>query len=445
MYSTLTYTHTQSEFPTACEYLLAGVNLHRHSGFGTGMHHTRTAILKMWHQQPQITTGVHVVKPPAAAGGSSVARSMGKNEKVFKVLQGKARHWQPKARGTMSEMQSARLATAHARRKESKEQVKSQSNGFWCSLHPGCNRFFRTKAGLEAHQRRGECQSGTQLFRRASSDVPASRVVNRRDHIKRTVHQLTSTICTTNRGDTSVPEYYDGTWNDLPGGPYTVNKVPLGYATKVRRVRVHLSHSQREYLEWCFALGEKEKGLKMGPRVTAKHMALHGTEAGWLHYSASRFASHNPTYWSVKSAPTFRVSELLEHWYIKSWFSSRKAKGNDTDVSVGQMYQGELIHSMGVGRLRDIAKVLGIPSGRKKELRGRICAHIASVGDLFGKTVRVHSHGVVREGTIISRTASTERTGVPWYRVQFDNDEGYQHLHRDEINQTGGPLPCFCN
>ena len=381
----------------------------------------------MWEHQPPKTTGVHVVRPPAAAGGSSVARSSA---------------WQAKSRGTPSEMQSARLAAARARREETKERVKSQSKGFWCNLHPGCNRFFRTKTGLEAHQRRDECQSGIQLFRTASSAVPACRVVNRSDHIKRTVHQLTSTIVTTSRGDTSVPECYDGTWRDLPGGPYVVNKVPLGYATKVRRVRVNLSGKQREYLEWCFTLGEKDKSLKIGPRVAAKHMPLHGTEAGWAHYSASRFASHNPTYWSVKSSPTFRVSECLDHWYVKSWFSSRKSQGDVQDATAGQMYKGELLRSMKIARLREIAEVLGVRSnGTKKELRGRICAHITVVGDLFGKTVRSDLNGVVLDGTIVSRT---ESTGVSLYRVQFDNGD-YQHLLREKINQAGGPLPCFCN
>ena len=140
--------------------------------------------------------------------------------------------------------------------------------------------------------------------------------------------------------------------------------------------------------------------MKLGPRTAAKHMALHGTMSGESLYSESRFGQfhanrlstiNNHTqsqhlynmftyldedtreYWTAPIPPcaTFRVSELLEHWYIKTWFSQRKAgKKQATGDDAGLEYNGSLIFKMLVGDLRKSLSELGLSNqGKKQEVR----------------------------------------------------------------------------
>jgi hypothetical protein len=135
-------------------------------------------------------------------------------------------------------------------------------------------------------------------------------------------------------------------------------------------------------------------------------MPLHGTTAGHLIYKATRFKNHRPEYWDDKGGPTFHVSEILDHWYIKSWFSTRKSKG-DPDVLESVLYAGASVWNMKVARLREIAGFLKIKvktdDGKvilKAELRKIVATHLsASPGVNFvGKRVRC-VHDQEKEGT----------------------------------------------
>ena len=64
---------------------------------------------------------------------------------------------------------------------------------------------------------------------------------------------------------------------------------------------------------------------------------------------------------------TFRVSECLDHWYIKSWFSSRKQRGDPNELE-SITYAGELVWKLPVVRLRSIVKLLKIDDDSKNEL-----------------------------------------------------------------------------
>ena len=304
-------------------------------------------------------------------------------------------------------------------------------------VHNCLNRWFATKTGLQAHLCRGECQSGIQMFRKASRDVSVDRNVHRCDHIKRVVAHLSG--CVTSGTHTVTPEVlelYDGVRRDLPGGPYMVPTTVKGYAAQVYRNSVKLTPSQREYLEWCFQLGETDKSLKMGPRTAATRMPLHGTTAGFRLYSESRFQKHRPGYWADKGVPTFRVSQCLDYWYIKSWFSSRKQKGGPT-VLESVVYEGERVWKLTVARLREIAKRLGIDDGSKKELRERIAKRLSadSGEQSIGKRVKCVVDGEDVLGIVVSKSESAERAGHMIYRVQYD-DGSEKDMYWHEITFT---------
>ena len=186
----------------------------------------------------------------------------------------------------------------------------------------------------------------------------------------------------------------------------------------------------------CFQLGENDKALKIGPRTAATRMPLHGTTAGFLIYSETRFENHRPEFWADKGVPTFRVSECLDHWYIKSWFSSRKQKGDPNQLE-SVMYQGELVWKLPVARLRGIAKLLGIADGSKQELRVRIAERLsADSGEQFvGKRVKYNVNGEDVLGTIVSKGESMERAGHMIYHVKYDNGHE-KNMYLDEITFT---------
>ena len=240
----------------------------------------------------------------------------------------------------------------------------------------------------------------------------------------------------THTSTAAVLELYDGVRRDLPGGPYTVPVTASGYAARVYRNTTNLTPMQRDYLEWCFQLGEKDKSLKMGPRTAATRMPLHGTTAGFRLFSESRFQKHRPEFWADKGLPTFRVSKCLDHWYIKSWFSSRKQKGDPSDLE-SVVYQGEFVWKLPVARLREIAKHLSIDDGSKKELRERIAERLsADSGEQFvGKSVKCVVNGEDVLGTIVSKGESVERPGYMIYRVQYVNGME-NNMYLDEITFT---------
>ena len=67
-------------------------------------------------------------------------------------------------------------------------------------------------------------------------------------------------------------------------------------------------------------------------------------------------------YWTATAAglPTFRVSELLDSWYIKSWFSQRKSGKHIEGEDSGLMYRGKEVMRMRVAPLREVLHDLGI-------------------------------------------------------------------------------------
>ena len=265
--------------------------------------------------------------------------------------------------------------------------------------------------------------------------VSVDRNVHRGDFLKRVVADLAGCAeSSSTRSETPavlvVEILYDGVIRDLPGAPYTVPVTAKGYAARVYRNVVHLTPIQREYLEWCFKLGDEDKSLKIGPRTAAKRMPLHGTAAGWALYNSGRYQKHRQEFWRDKGVPTFRVSRCLDHWYIKTWFSSRKQRGEPNELA-SVMYAGEVVFDLLVVRLREISKFLGIPDGKKFELRERICERVRD-SPFAGKKVKCVVNGEDVGGTIVSQNESAERAGHMIYRIRYDNGSE-RNMYLDEF------------
>ena len=168
----------------------------------------------------------------------------------------------------------------------------------------------------------------------------------------------------------------------------------------------------------------------MGPRPTAKYMSLHGTVTGFNTFSGERYKDHNPDYWVVKEEPTFLFSECLDHWYIKSWFSSRKSKGAPASWE-SVRYGEESLQGLFIVRLREIAGRLRIPcqDDNDKPLKKTVLREIiakflnTNPGSQFvSKRVKCVIDGEEIEGVVESVGENTdESAGEMIYDVKFDN------------------------
>ena len=236
----------------ALHYLLEGVHLHRHSGMGTGQYYSLSALLAMWKKEPQVKTGVQIVEQPTAAGGTSRSTRMGGSKKATTITRSAFSRSTANNRGTLKEMKAKRLKVKHLAVELENDRIRARSKGFWCRLHgghPKCNRFFQQRADLQKHLRKQECQSGTQFFRKSSKNVAPDRILNKSDHIKRTVASLSGGVTVSVTATAGAIQLYDGVRNELPGSPYEIVVVAKGFAAKIFRFRVRLTDKQRQYLE----------------------------------------------------------------------------------------------------------------------------------------------------------------------------------------------------
>jgi len=107
------------------------------------------------------------------------------------------------------------------------------------------------------------------------------------------------------------------------GAAFVPTMPSVGWAAKVKVARAgglpKFSEAQMHFVLWCYNRGVKSKGDKLSPIVAAELMRLHGTALG-----AARFPEDE--YWTARPTPTFRAPELLDHWRIRPWFSTQKAK-----------------------------------------------------------------------------------------------------------------------
>ena len=86
-----------------------------------------------------------------------------------------------------------------------------------------------------------------------------------------------------------------------------------------------------------------------------------------IHVSVSKKCEHFGNRTSNEGRPTFRVHMLLDHWYLKSWFSSRTANGprKIKDWS-GVMYNGQDTIRMKVLELRSALIACSLSAQGKK-------------------------------------------------------------------------------
>lgn len=220
--------------------------------------------------------------------------------------------------------------------------------------------------------------------------MPDTRETNRRDWIKKNVAANLTSVVMIARQSTTTVSNYSGSWELPDGTTIRLEPLPVGHAIKSKSKQVVLTASQRQYLEWAFTMGERDKELKLSSRTAAHHMTIHGTHRGAQMYSESRFSEETRTYWSCQipvPIRTFRVMHCLDHWYVKSWFSRRKSGkvppmsvtvvsgDRGDDITSGDLYTIDGVHvsNMLVSPLRKALTERGLSSvGRRVELRERL-------------------------------------------------------------------------
>jgi len=115
-------------------------------------------------------------------------------------------------------------------------------------------------------------------------------------------------------------------------------------------------------------------------------MKLLGTREGQEVYSCSRYADAVREFWTSNpdGKPTFRVHEILDHWYIKTWFSTRKSGGpKEFKPWAGVLYRDRDIASMSKQDLVVAALECGIDKeGTKGELALRLVEYLANALDV---------------------------------------------------------------
>lgn len=220
----------------------------------------------------------------------------------------------------------------------------------------------------------------------AKSRTPMDRKTNPGDLIKRTVAESMAGIVVTTRGATVPVTLYDGRCQ-LPDGTYwEVSDPALGYAARTRSITKFLTKAQHMFLETSYSLGDPtlggHKSMKIGPRTAASHMKLLGTREGQQLYSSSRYTDVVREFWTPNPTgkPTFRVHEILDHWYIKSWFSTRKSGGpKEFKPWAGVLYGDHDIASMSLKELIAATLECGISNkGKKDELSLRLFEHLTN-------------------------------------------------------------------
>ena len=106
-------------------------------------------------------------------------------------------------------------------------------------------------------------------------------------------------------------------YNLIGGGRVRIQKLSQGYArTKRWSSRTKYSEAQLSFLKWAFNLGAKDESKKLTPERAAEVMSLVGTEEGQKRYPNDPFMRV-----SSNGNPIFSISELVEKYEIKSFFS----------------------------------------------------------------------------------------------------------------------------
>ena len=108
-----------------------------------------------------------------------------------------------------------------------------------------------------------------------------------------------------------------------PGGmTVTKQQQPAGARKKAK-----FTTAQLRFLEWCYNRGVESKADKMSPHLAQILMPLHGTIAGQLRFPADEFwLASRVVNKHGKPKCTFRVTELLDHWSFRPWFSQQKGQ-----------------------------------------------------------------------------------------------------------------------
>ena len=114
----------------------------------------------------------------------------------------------------------------------------------------------------------------------------------------------------------------------IPAFPSAFAMKPGGGTKRGDKVeaRAKFSVGQLAFLQWCYNRGVQQKDNKVGPAQAQALMPLVGTRLGATKFPGDSFWAANPEVSSRTGQPKakFRISELLDHWSFRPWFSQQK-------------------------------------------------------------------------------------------------------------------------
>lgn len=214
------------------------------------------------------------------------------------------------------------------------QERKANSNLLFCCLegngNANCTRAFKKKGNLLAHLRSGRHTMGVSSARPGKVSA-GERLMCTTDRLKRLAAdaQVGAAAIRDGRESKAVDTSEERSYRLVNGEMFELPYLPCGWANKSKRAgKKRYTTTQLEFLRWCYLQGVQDKAKKFTAESAEKVMPLHGTAEG-----AKRFPAD--VYWNPRpdGRPTFRLSELLDHWAIKPWFSQQKAAFDKTLAS----------------------------------------------------------------------------------------------------------------
>lgn len=212
------------------------------------------------------------------------------------------------------------------------EQAKDKSRAYPCP-NDDCGRVFMHNARLLKHLAKGvECMPSKTIHRPSLSTKGLNTTgANLKDvvlDVMKVRNAFQQPSINTDEAEVVEEELTlskTNTYKLLTNNKFVVKAkthYKLGYGRSWRvRGAFRYSDRQKEFLNWAFQLGSKNKSSKLSPHIAADLMKLVGTVEGQKRYPNEPYMKASPT-----GEPKFQRKELVLHYEIKSWFNRTNSK-----------------------------------------------------------------------------------------------------------------------